>query len=138
MSCFPKLDLKTLSYVVFSDASFNNLHDGGSQGRYIVLLCDENLKCSPISWGSNKLKRIAHSTLAAETLALSDGTDAAFCMSKLTCEITNHENLPIHCFTDSRSLFEASGTSSLVSDRRLHVEIGAIRQMVSEGEISLK
>ena len=59
-------------------------------------------------------------------------------MSKLTCEITNHENLPIHCFTDSRSLFEASGTSSLVSDRRLHVEIGAIQQMVSKSEISLK
>ena len=59
-------------------------------------------------------------------------------MSKLTCEIINHENLPIHCFTDSRSLFKALGTSSLVSGHRLRVEIGAIRQMVSKGEISLK
>ena len=37
--------------------------------------------------------------------------------------------------TDSQSLYEALGTSSQVSDRRLRVEVSALRQMVEEGDV---
>ena len=39
--------------------------------------------------------------------------------------------------TDSRSLFDAANTSSLISDRRLRVEMSAIRESKEKGEIQI-
>ena len=40
--------------------------------------------------------------------------------------------------TDSRSLFDASNTSSQISDRRLRVEMSAIRETKERGEIDIR
>lgn len=45
-----------LKIVAYSDASFANLTDGGSQGGYILFLVRSN-KYMPITWQS---KRISH------------------------------------------------------------------------------
>ena len=44
---------------------------------------------------------------------------------------------PVDMYTDSRSLYDASQTTSLVSDRRLRVELSAIREKKEEGEINM-
>ena len=41
----------------------------------------------------------------------------------------------IICLTDSQSLYETIGTSHQVSDKRLRVEVSAIREMVERAEI---
>ena len=71
--------------LMYSDASFNNLGDGHSQGSYIIFLSD-NHHLYPIAWKSNKLKRVARSTLATETLAFTDGCDAAYTLLKMAQE----------------------------------------------------
>ena len=63
---FPTLDLSSIHLRVYSDASFNSLPDRGSQEGYIVLVADYAGKCSPISWSSNRIRRVVCSTLAAE------------------------------------------------------------------------
>lgn len=73
--------------VVFSDASFGNLQDGGTQGGHLIVLMGENGKFSPLSWQSKRVKRIVRSTLAGETLALSDGIDNALFMATLFSEL---------------------------------------------------
>ena len=136
------MDINSVHLKVYTDASFNNLHDGNSQGGYVVLLCDKENQCMPIAWSSNKLKRVAKSTLAAETLAFSVGTDVAHYMMKLLSEILHHDDqklsISVECYTDSRSLFEAAGTSNLVSDCRLRVKVSAIREMIYKNEINIK
>ena len=53
-------------------------HEGrGSQGGYLIFLVDENSKFNLISWQSKRIKRVIRSSLAAETLALSDSVDHA-------------------------------------------------------------
>ena len=79
----PKLDLKSLSITVFADASFNNLPDGGGQGGYIIFLNDKYNSVIPLSWDSTRLRRVARSSLAAETLAMSDACDSAIFLSNL-------------------------------------------------------
>ena len=136
----PKLDLTTTKVAAFSDASFNNLDNGGSQGGHVVFLCDNKGACMPVAWSSNKVKRVVRSTLAAETLALTEGADTAFFVAALFKEVyTNNkgDNAMVNCFTDSRSLFEVTGTSNLVSDKRLRVEVAAIREMIDKGEITI-
>ena len=77
----PKLDLKSLSITVFADASFNNLPDGGGQGGYIIFLNDKYNSVIPLSWNSTRLRRVARSSLGAETLAMSDACDSAIFLS---------------------------------------------------------
>ena len=74
---FPKLNLDHLCLKVYTDASFNNLPNGGSQGGRIVFLCDESNNYCLLSWNSTRIKRVVPLTLAAETLSLVDGCETA-------------------------------------------------------------
>ena len=104
----------------------------------IIFIKDSNNVVSPIIWNSNKIKRVARSTLAAESLALLDGCDSAFYVGQLLTTILKPANkIPVTSITDSDSLYETSSSTKLVLDRRLRVEISAIREMCEKGEISL-
>ena len=135
----PRLQLPSIKIKVITDASFNNLSNGKSQGGHIIMCSDANENCVVLSWCSNRVKRVIRSTLAAETLAFADGAESALCFSTMLKEfVPDSENLVIECMTDSRSLFDAAGTTTAVSDKRLRVEINAIREMVQNNEIEIK
>jgi hypothetical protein len=135
---FPALDIPSTQVVVFTDSSFNNLDDGGSQGGQIVFLKDKFNRACPISWRSTRVRRVARSTLAAESLAFADGIDAAAFVSHLAEEF--HMIPPkstVIGVTDSRSLYDAANTCTQISDRRLRVEISAIRETKEKGELEI-
>ena len=136
----PNLNLNAISIHVYADASFNNLAEGHSQGGQIVLLTDNSGSCSPISWASNKIKRVVKSTLAAESMSFVEGADSAYFVRQLLSQIlkSQPDSYPIKGFTDSKSLFETIGTSHQIADKRLRVEISAIRQMVDNDEIKIE
>lgn len=71
----PQFDKNSLKLKLFTDASFNNLSNGGSQTDQIILLNNSRNNCCPVYWNPSKIKRVVGSTLAAETLVLSDGGD---------------------------------------------------------------
>ena len=124
---------------MYADASFNNDKDGSSQGGHIVFLKDKDGNSCPITWRSNKVRRIARSTLAAETLAFSDGCESALFINQLAQEATLMPTpKEILGFSDNRSLFEAANTTSQVSDRRLRVEVSMIRQMQERHELTIR
>ena len=70
---FPQLNLNNIKLQLFSDASFNNLPNGGSQAGQIIFLTDAKSNTCPLYWNSSKIKRVAKSTIAAETLSLQKG-----------------------------------------------------------------
>ena len=74
--CYENLGAdSSLKLVVYADAVHGNLLDGGSQGEYFIFLVGQNRKCSLLSWKSKKIQRTVRSTLAAETLSLSNAVD---------------------------------------------------------------
>ena len=90
----PIMDLESLQLLLYSDASFNSQPGWGSQGGDIVFLWNKFSKSAPIAWDSIRLKHVARSSLAAETLALMDGCDTAFFIANLiTDKLTNSNNL---------------------------------------------
>ena len=66
----PMSKIEHCSLECYSDASFGNLEDSGSQGGMVIFLSDENGNRCPIQWYSRKIRRIVKSTLAAETTAI--------------------------------------------------------------------
>ena len=100
---FSKLDLNSLCIKGFSDSSYNNLKDGGSQCGHILFLSDKNVILFPIEWKSNRMRRIVRSALAAESLAASDSMESIVFLQKILNEVLNVNNPAIN-YIDSNSL----------------------------------
>ena len=138
---FPKLkNLEEVYIKVYTDASYNNLKDGGSQGGHIVFLTDGR-NCCPLSWSSTKVRRMVKSASAAETLALLDGAESAYLQSKVIGEVIHgvrDRPVPVRCVTDNRNLFDSAHSTIVLTDKRLQLEMGIVREMLSKGEITLE
>ena len=116
------MSLESLQLLLYSDTSFNNLPDGGSQGGYIVFLCDKLSNSIPIAWSLTRFKHVTRSTLAAKTLALTDGCDTAFLITNLITDILQIQTISVTSRTDSQSLHDTIKTSNLTLDCRLLVK----------------
>ena len=90
-----------------------------------------------LAWNSSHLKRVTRSTLAAETLAMCDGCKLALYTAALLNASKLTENPQVIIVTDSRSLFEALGSSKQVSNKRLRLDVGSLREMIERGEITI-
>ena len=128
---------------VFADASYGNLPGGGSQGGYIVFLSSSSGSVCPLIWQSHRIKRVVRSTLAAETLAMVEAAEAAILMGHLIAEINSGSSDGKHCnqiicHTDNKSLFDAACSTKVILDKRLRVDLAALREMCDRGEICLK
>ena len=139
---FPDLgDPKSLKLVAFSDASHANLPDGfSSAGGYIIFLVGENDKCCPLAWEAKKIRRVVKSTLAAETLALVEAVDMAFYLGCILSEILYNGSktleIPIQCYVDNKSLWDNIHSTKNVSEKRLRIDLGSLKEMLEHKDIS--
>ena len=138
---FPRFkSLEEISVKVYTDASNANLPDGSSQGGHIVFLTDGQVSC-PVAWHSKKISRIVRSTLAAETLAAVEGCETAYMENRRLAEVITgspDKMKPITCVTDNHNVFTSAQSTGTLLDKRLHVEMGILRQMVSRNEVCLE
>ena len=130
-------NLKDAQLVCFSDSAFANLDQGGSQGGFIIFLFSDG-KNMPVIWKSNKIRRVARSTITAETLALLDAIDCVIFVRKFlqTLLKLDSECIPAYCFIDSKSLAETVLSNSAVLEKRLRIDIAAIREVLENGLVS--
>ena len=129
-------NLEDCSLLCYSDASWANLPDEGSQGGMVILLVDKGGRQCPIHWQTKKIRRVVKSTLAAETLALLDGAEEAIHISGLIVELISGEKLDIKCLVDNKGLVDALYSNKQVEGKRLRVEIAALKEMMEKREIS--
>ena len=136
---FPRLDSKTIQVTTYSDASFNNLPNGGSQGGHLVFITDTNGNACPISWSSNKIKRVVRSSLAAETLSLADSISTGTFVTELLKDIfPMSATRPIKAISDSKSIYNNVSTSHRVSDKGVTVDMTFIREKIDGGNVCLE
>ena len=134
---FPRLE-KPLHLEAFCDASYANLKGGSSQGGMIIFLKGKNGKISPLSWSSRKIKRVCRSTLTAETMALLEVSETCIWLSHIINELLHDSLETTEIFTDNKSLFEAAHSTTSVEEKRLRVDLAAIRQSISRKEFTLQ
>ena len=132
-----KIDMRSLEMSVFSDASFGNLAGGGSQLGFLIFLNDKQGNAVPISWASKKSKRVARSTLTAETLAAVEAVDTATMCRRVLEDLMDRALPPVKLYVDNKSLYDTSKTTNVLADKRLMIDMSALRQMVSEKEIEV-
>ena len=138
--CIPNLgNLNELSIIAYTDASFANLVDGGSQGGYIIFVVGSNGNYFPLHWQSKRIRRVAKSTQAAETLAMVDLVEACVYYKFFLCELLHIDDMTrikVICKTDNSGMHDSSHSSTQILDKRLRIEMAILREMLSNKEIT--
>ena len=85
---------------------------------------------SPLNWQSKCIRRIVRSSLAAETLALSDALDDAIYLRKLFSEIMCNDNydIPIKIIINNKSLYDALFSNKNIIEKCLHIDLALIKE----------
>ena len=134
---FPKLNtLADCEIVVFTDASLANLNGVDSCGGHIMFLVDSKKNCCPLAWHSGKLKRVARSTLAAEAMALLNGIEEAIYLREIIKFCTG-DYIMIRAVVDNRSLLQSVHSTHLVEEKRLRVDISAVKEMMDNDNVTI-
>ena len=127
---------------MYTDASHANLPDGvGSTGGFIVFIRGENGECSPLYWESKRIRRVVRSTIAAETLAATEGIDMALYLSDVISQIIcngKSECIPVKLYIDNKSLYENVYSTKNVSEKRLRIDIAVMKELVDENKLNIK
>ena len=133
------LNTEKFEFLVYSDASLGNLPNGGTQGGSVIFLANENAEVLPICWTSRKIRRVVRSTLAGETLAMTDAIDMGIFVSTLFSELYNGSadgnKFPLSCITDCKSLHDAVKSVKLVTEKRLRLEVSSVKDMMEKGTV---
>jgi hypothetical protein len=139
------LDLPHAKLFVFVDGSFANNKDLSSQIGYEIILANEStgdeeftIEGNLIHWSSTKSKRVTRSVLASEIYGMVGGADMAFAIGTTLKIITNNLGLPaipIIVCTDSYSLYECLVKLGTTKEKRLMIDIMAIRQSYERREL---
>jgi hypothetical protein len=143
---FIALPLPRAKLFVFVDGSFANNHDLSSQIGYIVTLGIEEGTNGSFTWTGNvigysstKCKRVTRAILASELYSMVAGVDMAISLSTtfaLICRQLSINNFPVIVCTDSFSLYECLVKLGTTKEKRLMIDIMALRQSYERRELA--
>lgn len=140
------INLKDAKIFVFVDSSFANNRDLSSQIGFIIILGNEypsqdnkfKILGNLIHWSSTKSKRVTRSVLAAELYGMASGVDMGFVIAgtiSMAMEQLGLPKIPLIICTDSFSLYECIVKLGTTKEKRLMVDIMALRQMYERREL---
>ena len=142
---FVPVDLSTAKLMVFTDGSFANNQDLSSQLGYILTLVNEtsgdntfDIYGNLIHWSSTKCKRVTRSVLASEIYGMVSGFDLGLALTTTLKMVTDRLGLsaiPLIICTDSYSLYECLVKLGTTNEKRLMIDIMALRQSYERREI---
>ena len=96
---------------------------------------DRHHRGSVIHFSSHKSRRVTRSSMAAETLAFVDGFDNAFILRHDLQRMLG-KGVPLLMLTDAKALFDVIIGSKYTPEKRLMVDLAAIREAYNERTIS--
>jgi hypothetical protein len=128
------------------DGSFANNQDLSSQIGFIIVLGNEEekngsfvLNGNIVGYSSTKCKRVTRAVLASELYSMVAGTDMAISLSTtyaMICSQLGIDNFPVVACTDSFSLYECLVKLGTTKEKRLMIDIMALRQSYERRELA--
>ncbi|TAQ83776.1 hypothetical protein B7494_g7905 [Chlorociboria aeruginascens] len=139
------LVLESAKLYVFVNGSFANNQDLSSQIKYLIILANETkseqtftLRGNLVHYSSTKSKRVTRSVLASEIYGMVGGVDMGIAIGTTLKIITDQlalPQIPIIVCTDSYSLYECLVKLGTTKEKRLMIDIMALRQSYEKREI---
>jgi hypothetical protein len=140
------LDVSNLKLFTLVNASFANNKDMSSQMGFIIILSNKvtssntnfRIRGNIIHWSLVKYKQITRSVLASEIYTIAHGVDIAVAIGGTIDMIIERLNLPkapIVVCTDSRSLYDCLVKLGTTKEKRLIIDIMAMREAYERSEL---
>jgi len=140
------VNLREAKLMVFVDGSFANNKDLSSQLGFVLMLVNESTSANTftiqgnvIHYSSTKCKRVTRSVLASEIYGMVNGFDIGIAVATTLTMATERLGLPpiplVIC-TDSYSLYECLVKLGTTKEKRLMIDIMALRQSYERREIT--
>ncbi|KAK1916420.1 hypothetical protein P3342_004239 [Pyrenophora teres f. teres] len=141
------VDLINAKLMVFVDGSFANNKDLSSQLGFVLMLVNEcadvdntfSIHGNMIHYSSTKCKRVTQSVLASEIYGIVNGFDIGIAIATTLRMITERlgiSAIPLIVCTDSYSLYECLVKLGTTKEKRLMIDIMALRQSYERREIT--
>ena len=89
----------------------------------------------PVGWGSKRLRRVVRSTFAGETLIASEALDEVIYLADTWTELGG-DKVDRIIRTDSMSLYDHVLLKGNCKEKRLNVEINALKEALQQGELT--
>ena len=130
------------------DGSFANNKDLSSQIGFVIILATEEesreensfkIQGNLVHWSSTKSKRVTRSVLASEIYGMVSGVDIAIAIKTTLDKITARleiPQIPIVVCTDSYSLYKCLVKLGTTKEKRLMIDIMALRQSYERRELA--
>ncbi|KAM4063754.1 cwf18 domain containing protein [Hirsutella rhossiliensis] len=145
--CYIPIDLESAKIFVFTDGSFANNKDLSSQIGFVIIIANEtaqstdsfSIRGNILHWSSTKCKRVTRSVLASEIYGLTSGFDLAFVIKQTVNTIAQRldlKQIPLVICTDSYSLYECLVKLGTTTEKRLMIDIMALRQAYESRDIA--
>jgi hypothetical protein len=139
-------DLNKAKLFVFVDGSFANNEDLSSQLGYIIVIGTEEetnngemlINGNVITYSSTKSKRVTRSALASELYSMVQGADIGYAIASTLKLITKQLgilDIPMILLTDSYSLYECLVKLGTTKEKRLMIDVMALRQSYERREV---
>lgn len=140
------LELNDLKAYCWVDGSFANNEDLTSQIGFVITLGNEEFgenqftfRGNTIHWSSTKCKRVTRAVLASELYAMTNGVDIAIPLCTTINQIMAQlglKTVPLIVCTDSRSLYECLVKLGTTKEKRLMIDVMAIRESYERRELA--
>jgi hypothetical protein len=136
---FPRIT-GPVAMVGYCDAAWGNLSDGKTGGGLFLCLAAVNpyggneVFC-PVGWSSKRLRRVVRSTFAGETLIASEVLDEVIYLADTWAELGGG-NVDRIIRTDSKSLYDHVLLKGTCKEKRLNIEINALKEALQQGELT--
>ena len=137
--------MPTAKLFVFINGLFANNKDFSSQLGYEIIIANETtgqdeftIKGNLIYWSSTKSKRVTRSVLASEIYGMVGGVDMAIAINstiKMITEQLDLPDIPLIVCTNSYSLYECLVKLGTTQEKRLMIDIMALRQSYERREL---
>ena len=128
------LNEDSLHVVAFADSSFANNLDLSSQLGVMIVLSDSSGRANLMHYNSYKSKRVVRSVLGGEMYAFADAFDAAFSIRHDLQRLLK-KDVRLTLLTDSMSLFKVIVNSTITTEKRLMIDISAVREAYEKSDI---
>lgn len=143
---YVQLKMTDLKLFAIVDALFANNKDISLQIGYVIVLSNEianntsfTIRGNIIHWSSLKCKRITRSVLASEIYVMAYGVDIAIAIRStlnIIIDCLSLPHIPIVVCTDSLSLYKCLVKLSTTKEKRLIIDIIAIREGYKRGDLT--
>ena len=131
----PKLpsDVKDWKLTTFTDAAWQNLRGVGSTGGRALFISGGEHSFA-VHWAAHRLRRVCHSSQAAEIMSMNEGLSDAAYVRTMIHELSRVW-LEAELVTDCKNAFQALTRTTAPTDKRVKCEAQAVREALLVKEV---